>query len=785
MDLRLATVALGMYLAEWVVLRRQGAHPGWLVAGLLACGFAAGILLARGGRPLVRSGLRGATLLLLGSGLGAAVAFGAAENGRPAQLLQLAGERAVVSGSFRLASDPRAMPALRPGDSPAWSARGQLSAVVARGRAVPGSVKVLARGRQLADLEYAEVARVVGRLAPGRIGSPEVATLSVLSVAEVGAPGRVQRAAAKVRLAFRAAASRLSADRAGLLVGLAVGDESLLPDDLVEAMRETGLAHLTAVSGSNTSLVVLLTIGLATRLGLRWQARIGLGGLALAGYVCLVRPQPSVLRAAVMGAIALVALARGGRRGGLGALAGAVIFLLAVLPELAQSIGFGLSVAATAGLLTGSARISAWIEGRSLGRWLPRPVVVAIAVSGAAQLATLPMTAALGNGISVVALPANLLAAPVVPYITVVGLAGALLAVPLPTAAGVAASLAGPAAGYLAWVARRSARLPNVAWPGGLGGGLAMVALMASGLVIARLLSGRRWLHRPRGPQWLAIGVLVTAAAAALRWAPRWVPNGWPPTGWVLVSCDVGQGDATVLRVDSAGETALLVDTGPEPSDVRRCLRDLGVRRLAAVFLTHFHADHIDGLSGVLRSAEVGEVFTTPIRDPPQGAAQVDRQLADKGVRNHPLQAGQQLIVGSIGISVLWPASLPSESIPNNSSLVLDVALGEPAANTRVLLTGDVEQQAQSALMMGPAVGAQVVKVPHHGSALQRSGFPVWAGARVALISVGADNDYGHPALRTMAEYESFGAAVKRTDQHGDIAVVITAGGELTLISRR
>lgn len=780
-DLRLGLVAVGMYAAQWAVMRWTTTSE-WLVGGLLISGLAAWSLLLP--EVVRRVGASAAALALLGLGLGTAVGAVATAAGHPRALLGLAADHAVVTGTLRLTGDPRSVPALRRGGAATWSVKGRLSEVVGRGQAQTGVVNALVRGGALAQLRYGEVARVAGRLAPGWPGSTQVVTLNLARVEGVRPANRVDRSTARVRTAFRAAAARLPPDSAGLLVGLAVGDESLLPADLGNAMRDSGLAHLTAVSGSNTSLVVLLAIAVANRFGVRWQARIALGGAALACYVCLVRPQPSVLRAAAMGVIALLALTRGGRRGGIGALAGAVIVLLAVLPELAQSMGFGLSVAATAGLLTCSGRVADWLAASRLGHWLPRPVVLAIAVSFAAQLATLPLAGAMGNGLSLVALPANLLAAPVVPYITVVGLVGALLAVPLAPAAGVAATLAGPPAGYLAWVARRAALAPSLPWPAGLAGGMALAALLAL-LFGARELIRRGLAHPPRGAQWLAVWVFGVMLVAAIRAYPRWVPDGWPPAGWVLVSCDVGQGDATVVRIGAAPDTALLVDVGPEPSAIRRCLRDLGVHRLAAVLLTHFHADHIDGLPGVMSRTEVGSAFTTPVRDPPAGAAQVARQLSGAGLVGQTLQAGQRLVIGPVGVDVLWPARVPGESIPNNSSLVLELDLGAGVGNTRVLLTGDIEPLVQGSLLGGPGARAQIVKVPHHGSAGQQPGFARWTGARIALISVGEGNDYGHPADSTVKEYEGLGALVARTDQHGDIAVVFTAGRGLALAPRR
>ncbi|MGV1005157.1 MAG: ComEC/Rec2 family competence protein [Candidatus Nanopelagicales bacterium] len=721
------------------------------------------------------------TLCVVGIGMGVVTAAAYGLRSRPPALRELATARAVVSGQVRVSGDPRGRPASRGEGRLVWSISGQLSEVVARGQQVSGRASVLVRGEQVRAWRYGQRLWVSLRLGPAA-GSASLLTAQVLGIRQVTAAPVAFRVAESVRDAFREVAQRAPPDSAGLLVGLAVGDDSMVSPDLSDAMRQAGLTHLTAVSGSNTSLVLLIAFALASLLGLPLLGRVSAAAAALSGYVILVHPQPSVLRAAVMGAIGLLAVVRGGRRGGVGVLAAAVIGLLAARPEMAASLGFGLSACATAGLLLAAGPLADRIGGSGWGRWLPRPVVLAAAVTLAAQLFTLPLTVALGNGLSPVSLPANLAAAPVVPAITVLGLAAALLAAPAPGPAGLLVQLAAPLAGYIARVARWAGGLPTVSWPSGLRGGLLMV-LAICGIAGALRLGGRRaggWLAAAG-----ALAVLVASGHPTL-----WLPSGWPPDGWEVVSCDVGQGDATVVRI--AADEAILVDAGPDPAAVRRCLRDLRVSVIAAVFLTHYHADHIDGLPGVLSSAQVGPVFTTPIEDPEAGARQVARQASEAGLPVRALSAGQRLEVGGAHISVLWPARVPSESVPNNSSLVLLLELrvtttpGQAAAKPlRILLTGDVEPPIQASLMAGVPAEAAVVKVPHHGSSYQQPGFPEWTGAQVALVSVGAGNDYGHPAASALAAYEAAGAHVFRTDLQGDVAVVWEAAAGLGVVSRR
>jgi competence protein ComEC len=242
----------------------------------------------------------------------------------------------------------------------------------------------------------------------------------------------------------------------------------------------------------------------------------------------------------------------------------------------------------------------------------------------------------------------------------------------------------------------------------------------------------------------------------------------------VFVACDVGQGDALVLR--SGPDRAVLVDAGPDPALVDDCLRRLGVRALDAVILTHFHADHIDGLQGALDGRSVGVLLTTPVADPPEGSATVARIAAARHVPVSTTWSGDDLALGEVRAHVLWPSRrITSGSVANNASVVLDVRV----AGLRLLLLGDVEHEADAAIAGtlpngGPAF--DVVKVAHHGSANLDGALWDKVRGRIAVVSVGVDNDYGHPAPSTMSMLARRGYAVWRTDRRGDVAVVSEDG---------
>jgi competence protein ComEC len=245
----------------------------------------------------------------------------------------------------------------------------------------------------------------------------------------------------------------------------------------------------------------------------------------------------------------------------------------------------------------------------------------------------------------------------------------------------------------------------------------------------------------------------------------------------VLVACDVGQGDALVLRAGAGA--AVVVDAGPEPRDVDRCLDRLGIRVVPLLVLTHFHADHVDGIAGVVAGRSVGTLVTTRLLDPPQGVAVVEREARSRGLVSLPAAYGAAETYGAATLQVVWPPSTsptrgPGDgSTANESSVVLLVEVG----GVRMLLCGDVEPEGQRALARAlPGLDVDVLKMPHHGSRYQDEEWLLSLRAEVVLVSVGADNDYGHPARTALAPLEQSGADVGRTDLDGDLAVVADHG---------
>ncbi|WP_405879701.1 ComEC/Rec2 family competence protein [Streptomyces sp. NBC_01136] len=811
-DLRLVPPALAAWVTAAVTL---GAPPGWVTGVVVGCLVAVGSLSAAGRRrartasehggrrPYAWPRASGAAVLLCVAAAAASAGLHGVDP-RRGPIPSLARQYAHVTAEVEVTSDPQLTRPRIKGDHATPTAV-LLDAEVRRVTRADGSGAVVAtrtpvlmivdarsprgsprspdeRSPWLSLLPSTRV-RVAARLAPTLSGGDRIA--AVLRVRGsgppevVGEPSAPQRFAGRLREGLRQATDGLTADARALLPGLVVGDTSRITPELDEAFKATDLTHLLAVSGGNFTILLALFIGppglaqraerrgLAPRLGIPLRATALLGGAVTLGFVIVCRPDPSVLRAAACGSIALLAIATGRRRSLIPALATAVLLLVLYDPWLSRSYGFLLSVLATGALLTLAPRWSAALQRRRV----PPRLAEALAAAGAAQALCAPVVAVLSARVSLVAVPCNLLAEFAVAPATVLGFATlATASVALPVAKALAWCASWPAR-WIADIARTGAALPGggVDWPGSWTGAL-LLALVTAVVVFV----GRRLLQHP----WLmgacvVVFLLVVVQPASLTK----VITGWPPPGWRFAMCDVGQGDATVL---AAGDgTAVVVDAGPDPRLVDRCLSTLGVTRIPLVVLTHFHADHVAGLPGVLRGRSVGAIETTGFEEPRDQAESVRREAAARHIPVTRAVAGERRRTGGLDWQVLWPPPTPAPTPdgPNDASVALLVR----SAGLRLLLLGDLEPPAQQALLRSPMArdlaAVDVLKVAHHGSAYQDPELIRRVAPRLALISCGRDNPYGHPAPSTVAALRAGGAVVLRTDKDGALAVVGAGGG--------
>ncbi|WP_241153698.1 ComEC/Rec2 family competence protein [Nocardioides pantholopis] len=752
-DLRLPLLGL----AAWVGALAAHLLPRGALAGLAAGALLWLVRARRRGSPRV---LTVAAMVLVAGAVACSVLV-RAEQVATSPLAELARDRAVVSTEAVVTSDPRPV-AGRFGE--VVLVRLSVREVTGRGAThrLRAAVLVLADEDWL-DVQLGARVRATGRLAP----ADDADLAGVLSASgaprPVAAPDLWWRGAAAVRASLRESVAHRPEDQRVLVPALVNGDDAGLDPGLAEDFRATGLTHLLAVSGTNLTLVVGFLLVLARWAGVRGRWLYLVGACGIVGFVLLARTEPSVLRAAVMGTVALVAMGSNGLQRGLRGLGAAVLGLLLVQPSLAVAPGFALSVLATAGILV---LAPGWRD--AMARWLPRWLAEAVAVPAAAQLACTPLVAGISGQVSVVAVVANLVVAPVVGPATVLGLVGGLLGLVAEPAGRVAGTGAAWCVAWIVAVARRGAGLPTAAveW----GTGALSLAVLTLGCVLLAVLAPRLLARRTTG-----IGCCLVMVLAVLVRPPT---PGWPPAGWVVVACAVGQGDALVVR--SGPDAAVVVDAGPDPDLVDACLDELGVDRVPLVVLTHFHADHVDGLPGVLAGRAVDAVATGALLDPPAGVAAVESAAAAASVPVAPLAPGVHE-VGEVTLQVLRPTDPGVRGGPGDGSTANDasVVLLASVRGVRVLLTGDVEPPAQAALARDwPGLRADVLKLPHHGSRHQDLDWLTSLGARVVLVPVGEDNDYGHPAPAPLAALERAGARVLRTDTDDDLAVTVD-GDEL------
>ncbi len=764
LDVRLALGAATAWIATAVLLSAAPDTVLLATLGLAALGGAALLLSGRFARAMsVVAAAAFCAVLVLGP-LAARLAHRSAS-----PLSRLADDRAAITADLTIDGDPRLLAPKGVAGAPRAAVDATLTGASVGGRheSLGGDVLVLGPAALWTDILPGQRVVIDAQLQPPLPGELIDAVLLVQSdPVREGAPPWWQRAAGAVRTSLRAAARPLPADVAGLLPGLVDGDTSGLDPVLAEHFRIAGLTHLVAVSGTNCAIVVgaVLLILRRARVGPRTCAVVC--GVVLVLFVVVARPSPSVLRAALMAAVALGGLATGRERATLPALAATVLGLLVWQPGLSVDAGFTMSVLATAGLLLIA---PGWADALR-SKHIPAGLAEPIAVAAAAHLVTAPVIAAISGRVSLVAIPANVLAEPVVAVTTVVGFAAAVIA-PISLPAGTA----------LVWVASWPGRWlivvadyfgslhgATVPWPDGLVGGFALLAVVVVVVRVARTAGARRVL------------AAMVVVFVVIQIPVRSVVAGWPPAAWFFVACDVGQGDAVVLA--AASHSAVVIDSGPDPVAVDRCLDDLGVTDVPLLVLSHYHLDHVGGISGVLHGRTVGAVVTGPLPQPAAGFALVHAALAARGLTIGAAPIGQTLQVGAVRLDFLAPIAAfhGTRSDPNNSSVIIRATV----SGERIMLPGDAEVEAQQALVdSGVDLSADVLKVPHHGSAYSDPDFLRAVGAKVGIISVGLNNDYGLPSPLLLTELARLAVPVLRTDRDGDVAVVRTGSG-ITTVSR-
>ncbi|HEV7807418.1 MAG TPA: ComEC/Rec2 family competence protein [Solirubrobacteraceae bacterium] len=608
----------------------------------------------------------------------------------------------------------------------------------------------------------------------------------------------------------RALTSGLPPPQGALARGMVLGQDGALTAGVREDFRVTGLSHLVAASGANVLLLATLVLAIATALGVGLSARLWLALALVAAYVPLAGAGPSIQRAGVMGAAGLLAALAGRPSSRWYALLLAGAATLGANPRAAEDPGWQLSFAAVLAMLALVPAMTAGLRRRRV----PRGLAEALAVTAAATLGTAPLIALHFERLSLVSLPVNLLAAPAVAPVMWLGtIAGALGQVALSLAAPFAGIAALPLA-YLTWLAERAAALPLAEVQLGSPGPVGVVAAYAAagaGVIAWRRIAAARMRPEPsaaaRTSRRACVTLLAIATVAAVVVAAR--PPA-PPRDLTISFLDIGQGDATLIQ---HGRATVLVDTGPPDGPIVKRLRAAGVRRLDLLVATHAALDHDGAAAAVLDEIPVemvldGEEATASASPPATAAAATGGPAAVTGgpaapnaasapasvaagpfgaraaepivslatrrhVSRRPSDAGQLLRVGPLELRVLWPHRDPPAARgaePNDRATVIHLRDGD----FDMLLTADAESNVTSGLQL-PAVDA--LKVAHHGS--DDPGLPDLLRRlrpRVAVISCGARNLYGHPTPATVAALDAAVPIVRRTDRDGTVRLRVRDG---------
>jgi len=563
---------------------------------------------------------------------------------------------------------------------------------------------------------------------------------------------------------------------ASLLRGFVLGEDDRIAAPIVEQFKRSGLAHLLAVSGQNIVLLSVLATVVLGVLGVPLRARLGWILAAIAVYVPVAGAGPSIQRAGVMGAAGVIAALAGRPRSRWYALLLAAAATLALDPRATGDVGWQLSFAAVAGILLAARPISETLSDRSAG-WR-RGLADGVALTIAATLATAPLMAHHFGAVSVVALPANLVALPAVAPVMWLGMLAAgvgqipwLPVEPLTWLAGLLASYVAQVAewfsepGWSQLDLRLGAPLPLLASYLALAAGstLAMRWLARRRALRARSL-GRTVADGRRRRFAIAVGAVAAVGAGGLVIADPGTDGG-PSPGFRITVLDVGQGDSILL--EPRGRDPILIDAGPAAADVADQLEGRGVERLAALAITHPEADHDGGATAVLERLRPDRLLFARAHAATLAAA---RAAGTAPVR---LAAGAVLHSGALRLEILWPpaqrvvadaAGRPAD--PNLLSLVILARW----RGFQALLTGDAEAEAAP---VDPGE-IDVLKLAHHGSEdLGLNALLERTEPGLTVISVGEENPYGHPSAQTMATLAAEGVEVIRTDEEGAISIEV------------
>ncbi len=574
--------------------------------------------------------------------------------------------------------------------------------------------------------------------------------------------------------------------QAALLTGILLGNDNGMPPELEEAFRLTGMTHIIAISGFNIAILVAILVRLAEPfLSRRGSVVFALVGISL--YTVLVGADASVVRAALMGGIYLIANRWLGRPNFAFASLFLAGFVMTVIrPFTLWDVGFQLSFAATLSLMLYADPLTQWVR-RGLERWLEREWVEkvmgvlseAVILTIAAQILTLPLMIGYFGQLSLISLLANALILPVQPAVMIWGGLATLTGLVLPAVGQLFAWVAWLFLGYTVWMVRLFAAVPGAAIP---------LTVSAAGVVaIFGTIAALTWLSkqpaeqrsriftavRQNITQRLAVGASGVTAVLVLSWGMT------QPDGQLhIIFMNVGQGDATFIQTPSGRQ--ILVDGGLYPSVLNDQLgRQMPFwdKEIDMLVATHPDADHVSGLVGVFDRYLVNQLITngqsfgeSPIYDEVLTAAE------NQKTEIRPVQAGEIIQIGDgVRLEVVHPGPILIEENRNENSVSMRLVYGD----FTFLFTGDAEEMGEAEMLAAKRpLTALVFKAGHHGSNSSSSlPFLQAVQPQIIIVSAGVDNRFGHPAPEMLERAAAVGAIVLRTDELGSI--IVTTDGTM------
>lgn len=567
----------------------------------------------------------------------------------------------------------------------------------------------------------------------------------------------------------------LPTEHAALVEGMLFGARGMIPEQVDTDFQITSLVHVLSVSGFHVGLVLAAFLGLArlVRLPLAYEAP--LGSLILFFYAVMTGMGPAVIRAAVMGITALWAKRLGRERDWPTAMALAAAVILLFRPWSLWEPGFQLSFAVTWGILY----LTPPAE-KMLSRF-PRAVRLALVVPVVAELTAAPLVCYHFNMISLVGIAANIIAAPLITAVMLFSALGLLAGLIFSPAAEVINVSAAALIDLLLWLVHSLASLPHSSvflpsppW----------LLAAAYYLLLGLLPKINYFSFKPikvKLPCLLLISGLLAAVLLAWQFADK-------QSKLTVHFIDVGQGDAALVQTPNG--RSMLIDTGGWSGEFQKgsgagsqvvlpYLQRLGINSLDVLLLSHPHEDHAGGAGAVINRLPVKLALVSPVdanRDSGEKPDQEYKQLLDelhrRGIPVKQARAGDFLkLDDQIEIKILAPAEIPPADL-NDCSLVVKISYCERS----FLFTGDIEKEQQQALVQQKLdLKADVLKVPHHGSGNLAAEFFQAVDPKVAVISVGRHNRFGHPAQAVIDLLQQMDARVYRTDQDG--AVVVSTDG--------